>query len=448
MRRRPWAPGAVAILVVLLLLICAGAAGAAVRYAVPAGAGASPCNPTACSLQVAIEGAQDGDEVVVGPGLYSQPTTISVTKAITLGGAVGATQPTVGMKGVQFEVRNAGAIVHDLKIILTQASMARPFVLVSGTAERIVADPAGLGADACLVGDGLLRDSLCIGGLTVGGETPGAHNVTIANVTADPIVLGASSGEHLAASIVNTIAYPAPRLNTSKAGLQIDASTGGSVNVAIGNSSYNEVDTSLSTGTTFSFTPAGTNGNQTAPAQLVDPVHGDLRPLPTSPTIDAGLEEPLIGTLDVVGLPRVQPRCLGGTPIPDVGAYEFQPTEACPGTPTSGGGPAPVPPVAKKRLKIGKAKLTLDRSKGTGLLTFKVPGPGKVSVSGKGVVAAKLVARKAGKVRLPVRAKGPEATRLANTGTVKLEVLIKERLTDGTRLARLVPVSLKLRPAP
>jgi hypothetical protein len=272
--------------------------------------------------------------------------------------------------------------------------------------------------------------------------------VTIAGVTADPVLLGASEEEHLTVSIVDTIAYPAPRPNTSKAGLLIDASTGGSVDAVIRNSNFNEVDTSLSTGTAFTYTAAGTSGNQTVPPQLVDPVHGDLRPLPTSPTIDAGVADPALGAFDVLGLPRVQPRCVGGTPIPDIGAYEFQPTEACPGQPAEGGGPVPVPAVVKKRLMLGKATLKLDKSKGTGLLTFTVPGPGKVSVTGKGVVAASVTAKKAGKVRLPVRVKGRQATRLANTGTVKLGVLIKERLTDGTRLTRLVPVSLKLRLSP
>jgi hypothetical protein len=430
------------------LLLCAASAGAAVRFAAPTGAGPNPCNPTACSLKVAIDGAQDGDEVVVGPGFYAQATTISVAKAINVGGSIETTQPTVGLKGVQFEVRNPGAVVHDLRFTLTESAMARPFVMFAGTAERIVADPGGRGADACLVGDGVLRDSLCVEGLSVGGETAGAHEVTLAGVTADPVLLSASSGEQLAASIVDTIAYPAPRPFTSKAGIQIDASTGGSVTAVIRNSNFNEVETSLSTGTAFTYTAAGTNGNQIAPPQLVDPVHGDFRPLSTSPTIDAGVTDPSIGSFDVFGLPRVQPRCIGGTPIPDIGAYEFQPTEACPGRQGPASGPAPVSPVPKKQLRIGKPRLKLDKSKGTGLLTFRVPAAGKVSVSGKGVAAAALVAKKAGKVSLPVRAKGRQKGRLESTGKVKLKVLIKERLDDGTRLARKVPVTLKLRPAP
>jgi hypothetical protein len=431
---------------VAALLLFAGPAGAAVRFASPAGAGANPCNPTACSLKVAIEGAQDGDEVVVGPGLYAQPTTISVTKAIIVGGSVEMTQPTVAMKGVPFEVKNAGAIVHDLKFTLTQESMATPFVLVAGSAERIVADPAGLGAGGCFLEAGTLSDSLCIGGLTVFAGEPGNYKVVVANVTADPILLGNGAGANVDAYVVNSVALPASGLGSFKEGLLIDSGAGGSVSAVIRNSNFNAVATSLSTGKSFTVTPAGTNGNQTTPPQFVDPVHGDFRPLPTSPTIDAGVAEPVIGAFDVFGLPRVQPRCLGGTPIPDIGAYEFQPTEACPAKPEPpGGGGVTVVPVVKKKLLIGKARLKLNRTKGTGLLTFKAPGPGKASVSGKGVVVAAAAVKKAGKVSLPVRAKGRQARRLADAGRVKLGVLITERLADGTRLKRYVPVELKLR---
>ena len=428
----------------VLLLVFAAPAGAALRYADPTGVGASPCNPTACSLKVAIEGAQDGDEVLVGPGVYTQTTTISVAKAITVGGAVGM-PPTIGLQGVQFEVRNAGASIHEMRLTLTEESMARPFVLIAGSAERIVADPAGRGADACLVEDGTLRDSVCIEGLTVDGTEPGSHRSTIANVTADPILVGASTGAQLETLIVNSIAYPAPRPFTSKAGLLIDSSVGGSVNAVLRNSNFNAVDSTLSAGTAFTYTPAGTNGNQTDPPQFVDVAAGDFRQVPTSPTIDAGVAEPVIGTTDLLGLPRVQPRCFGGTPVPDIGAYEFQPTESCPGPSLPVRGGAKGGPPRRLGPAIGKVRLKLDPSKGTGVLIVGVPAAGKVSLSGKGIVAAGFTAKKAGKVRLPLRAKGPQAKRLARTGNVKLTAIVTERLGDGTRLRKVVPVTLKRR---
>lgn len=426
-----------------MLLVFVGSAGAAVRYAAPSGAGASPCNPTACSLKVAIEGAQNGDEVVVGPGVYAQSTPISVSKAITVGGT-GEVTPFVGLEGVELEVDNPGASVHDLRLTLTKVTMTRPFVLIAGSAERVIADGAGLGGGGCLVENGMLRDSVCIDGLTVEGIVPGSHQATIANVTADPIFVGASTAAHMETTIVNTIAYPAPRPNTSKAGLLIDVIAGASADAVIRNSNFNEVDSSLSAGGTFTYTPAGTNGNQTAPPLFVDFAHGDLRPLPTSPTIDAGVVEPLIGATDLLGLPRVQPRCIGGTPVPDIGAYEFQPTEVCPGGPAAGGG-ALAPIAHKKRLAIGKVRLRLDPTKGAGVLTVAVPAAGKVSLSGKGIVAAGVTAKKAGNVRLPVQAKGRQAGRLARTGKVKLTAIVTERLGDGARLRKSVPVTLRQR---
>ncbi|MBS1893800.1 MAG: hypothetical protein JST59_21075 [Actinobacteria bacterium] len=440
--------GVALVAVLALLLSVAASAGAAVRYAAPAGAGASPCNPTACSLKVAIDGAQDGDEVVVGAGTYAQATTISVAKAITVGGAVGSAPPVIGLKGVQFEVRNAGARIHDLYLTLTEASMARPFVLIAGSGERLVADSAGLGGEGCQVEDGTLSDSLCLEGLSAYGGEPGNHEATIANVTADPILLGASTGAHLDARILNSIAYPAQRPFTSKAGLLIDVSAGGSLTAVIDHSNFNEVETSLSAGTAFTYTGAGQNGNQTTPPQLVDPAGGDFRPLSTSSTIDAGLAEPVIGTTDVLGLPRIQPKCIGGTAIPDIGAYEFQPTEACPGLPSvPSTSPAPVvapTPIAVGRpLALGKVTLKLDRVHGTGTLTVAVPAAGKLSLSGKGIVATGATAKKAGKVRLPVRAKGRQAKRLARTGKVKLKGTLTERLADGTTLKKSVRVTLR-----
>jgi hypothetical protein len=384
---------------------------------------------------------------VVQPGIYSQGTSVVATKAVDIGGAIGA-PPTIGLSEAQFEVDNAGAVVHDLRLILTKEAMARPFNLLAGTAERIYSDPRGMGADGCSMEEGVLRDSICVEGLSVFAGEPGTYRSTIANVTADPILLGAVAvGAHADVTVVNSIALPSLSPFTSKAGLLIDSSAGASVDAVLRNSNYNAVDTTLSAGKQFTYTPAGTGGNQIAPPQFVDAAKGDFEQLPTSPTVDAGLAEPLIGGSDVVGGPRVQPRCIGGTPVPDIGAYELQPIEPCPSVAAGGGADAPpgapsVPPLQKQR--IGKVKVKLDRARGTASLAVAVPAAGMVSVSGKGVVRATARAKKAGVVRLTVTPKGRAAKRLREGGKVGLKALVSERLAAGSKISKVVRFTLKL----
>jgi hypothetical protein len=437
-----------ALIALVSLLIATASAGAAVRYAAPTGAGANPCNPTACSLKVAVEGAQSGDQVVVQPGTYSQGTSVVATKAVDIGGAIGA-PPTVGLSEAQFEVDNAGAVVHDLRLTLTKASMARPFNLLAGTAERIYSDPRGLGAEGCSMEEGILRDSVCVEGLSVFAGGPGTYASTIANVTADPILVGAFAvGAHADATIVNSIALPSPSPFGSKAGLLIDASAGASVDALLRNSNYNAVDATLSSGKQFTFTPAGTNGNQTAPPQFVDVANGNFEQLPTSPTVDAGLAEPSIGDTDVLGAPRVQPRCIGGTPVPDIGAYEFQPMVPCTPPAEAGSGAPVVRPgggTNPPHLAIGKVRIKLRPAAGIALVTAKVPAAGKVWSWGKGVVVHRVTAKKAGNVHLVLEAKGRQAKMLKRTRKVALEAFISERLADGTKLTWFQRLTLKLR---
>ena len=114
-----------------VLVLTAPSALAAVRYAAPTGAGASPCNPTPCSLAVAVNGANDGDQVVVAPGAYAVKTGIKVTKAIDVGGQPGAAAPSVEDTGLAVE--NPGAVLHDLRLGVAGETMARAFELRAGT---------------------------------------------------------------------------------------------------------------------------------------------------------------------------------------------------------------------------------------------------------------------------------------------------------------------------
>lgn len=70
-------------------------------------------------------------------------------------------------------------------------------------------------------------------------------------------------------------------------------------------------------------------------------------------------------------------------------------------------------------------RLSLNKRRGSAVLAVRLPGPGKLSLQGKGLVKRQRSLRRAGTVKLAVKAKGSTARRLVRRGTVKL----KARLT-------------------
>lgn len=422
------------VAVLLGALALAAPAGAAVRYAAPDGSGASPCNPTPCGLATAVSGAAGGDEVVMAPGTYTEPSGLKLEKPISLGGQPGA-PATLRTGGNALEVKSEGAVVHDLRVEPSQMTMNRPLYLFAGAVERVYADPAGLGGEGCYMEAGILRDSVCREGIFVFAEQPKTVEAYLANVTADPVVVGANPGATMNLDLLNTIALPRPGI--SESGLQIDVSTGGAVRVKARNSNYNSVSTTLSTGTDFTFTPAGTNGNQTAAPQLVDPAGGDFHQLPTSPTIGAGLGDPIAGALDLDGAPRIQGPCAGWQLI-DIGAYEFAAAPCPPVVPATG--------TVAGKVTLGKPKLL--PGKGAALLPVTVSAGGTVVLGGKGVVRRETVAHRAGTVTLLVKATGGKAKALRRRGKATLRPAVTFTPFGGTAASGSQRLTLKLhRPA-
>jgi hypothetical protein len=94
--------------------------------------------------------------------------------------------------------------------------------------------------------------------------------------------------------------------------------------------------------------------------------------------------------------------------------------------------------------------ITRNRRKGTATITAKVPNPGKLTASGKGVkgagaaVTSKVVTTP-GKVKLRIRAKGRKKRTLLRTGRVKLKVRITYTPTGGDPRIRSRKVTLKKR---
>ena len=84
---------------------------------------------------------------------------------------------------------------------------------------------------------------------------------------------------------------------------------------------------------------------------------------------------------------------------------------------------------------------------------MKVPGPGTLSVSGKGVVKQRSpwaggaslhrAVSAAGTVRILIKAKGKAKSKLTRTGKVKIKVRVTYTPTDGTPKSKTPKVKLR-----
>jgi len=107
-------------------------------------------------------------------------------------------------------------------------------------------------------------------------------------------------------------------------------------------------------------------------------------------------------------------------------------------------------PIAAATEELAFVKVTRDTKRGTAVATARVPGPGKLVLTGKGLRRISRMVVQAGEVKLVIRAYGTARRRLADTGraTVRAEPrftaaadarvrakmlkLVKRRLSRGT----------------
>lgn len=99
--------------------------------------------------------------------------------------------------------------------------------------------------------------------------------------------------------------------------------------------------------------------------------------------------------------------------------------------------------VVKATLKFGATKY--DAKKGTATLKVKVPGAGKVTVSGKEIKKTKKKAKKKGTVKLKVKATGSTAAVLAATGKAKVKAKVTFKPTSGVAVTKKKSLTLKLK---
>jgi hypothetical protein len=92
--------------------------------------------------------------------------------------------------------------------------------------------------------------------------------------------------------------------------------------------------------------------------------------------------------------------------------------------------PAPAPvPAPSNAFTLGKPKL--NKKTGTAKQPVTLPGPGEVTLTGKGVKSSSLGASAAGTVNLPVNPKGKKKRKLNSVGSAKVTVTITFTPTGG-----------------
>jgi hypothetical protein len=353
------------------------AASAAATFYARGGGGntkASCAQGDECNLQKAVKEANaagPGSSVVMVSGPEFTPSSPVLPVGIDVGGEPGAPRPTVVAPAEEeaFGILS-DANLHDVNI--TSEDSYTPLAVVEGSVERAFVESKDAGA-ACVLFNAVLIDTVCLGreadGVQMGGSSATyhayLHNVdAIGSLYGLQIYAPLEAGKENRLEATNTIAI---------GGTFDDVSVRGDVGGAqalFSNSDYASTEVNGAS-ENLRITPAGTNGNITAPPQFVAASAGDFHQLATSPTVDAGLTSSTNGELDLDRNPRAlsaHPTCDSTAGPTDIGAYELvAPVPVC-SLPPGGGGDKVVPPPPAPGTTLKRAKI--DAKAGRATFTF------------------------------------------------------------------------------
>ena len=293
----------------------ASAVGGQVWYVSSTGSGSKCTEEVPCALSIAVVEAGAGDEVLLLPGQYDLPkfSGLIIDKEISFGGAVGEPVTLETAEGSNLQVvEKAQATLHDLRI-----EGEGTLKLESGTAERIFVAHFGVHNDACELNKGTtLRNSVCwtledneedVGvsnalGITASGENQDKP-VVLRGVTAiadtktgNAIHLFSAASAHLNIDAANVIARS---VNGTDIVAEIDPKSEFSrTHLNIANSDFGEAE---SHAPETEVTPIGTNGNISGAPSFLDLAHGDFHVGGESPTLDGGISDSSVGSVDLEG---------------------------------------------------------------------------------------------------------------------------------------------------
>jgi hypothetical protein len=436
-------------------------------FTIPAGAAAVNSGDGVCSLTEAAEAANTdavdnecpagtgSDTILLTGGTYvvgnlqlgdptaNQSTTVerlgaspvtiesqTLSRVMTInGGSGGVTISGVTISGGVLNVGSAigaGIAVGGGPFTLTDSTVSGNTATGAGDSGGGIAAGTG-GGQMTLINDTISGNSATGdgGGIDFGdgaGNQLTLENVTIADNHADSDGIGGGNG----GGVARVAFAPAMTLhNTIIAG-----NSGGGAPDCVGFASGGTITRSgnLIGDPSGCAYPTPGPGDITGAVPLLGPLADNGGPTATqallagSPAIDHAVA-PCPAT-DQRGVARPQ---LAGC---DIGAFELEPAPAAgPGPPPPATGTAPPPAIApptgtaKPSGAFKFAKLKLNKAAGTATLTVSVPGPGRLVLSGKGIVGRTRNAA-AGQVKLVVAPAGALRRRLRKAGAAKVTAKI------------------------
>ncbi|MGH2959245.1 MAG: choice-of-anchor Q domain-containing protein [Solirubrobacterales bacterium] len=320
-----------------LVLLSVGTATAAERYASPGGSGTTCTQPAPCAITTAINDATSFDQVIVGNGTYGSLAAPVldiryVSNFLTIRGESPSARPTIyasnsGGSSAAF-YPGSNSTISDLDIV----SVASPTTyyglsaLFGSVVNRVSVSGTALSATCAF--DGTISNASC----SATGAGVAAIETSIGGSGSGPVGVLASDWMNVTAVSMNGIGFS----GTADSGIDFDLTIANSVfrgssndiylssdnvnfadaDINIRNSNFTYVAT-IGTGTTVTSSAAA--NNQALEPQFVNVAGGNLRPLETSPTVNAGDDSAVVGAYDAGGAARI----FG--PHVDIGAYEWAP---------------------------------------------------------------------------------------------------------------------------
>jgi hypothetical protein len=314
------------------LALPAAAAAATARFASPTGSGSACTQVAPCALLEALNVAVGGDDVTIEPGTYEEgPKFLSdQKKTLTIHGQEGAPRPVIIDTGLTTFLLEANT--SSLSYVEFDNPGTGEFGLETlgfgETVDRVIVHMLGSESVACqLVAPVTIKNSVCVvdGPKSIALEAKGFISPSVRGDTLEANGAGsigaeafAIGGGHATIALSNSIVHGAGFDLLAKA----DSNVGSEASIVADHSNY-ATESKETVGGKVSITQPGTATNQTASPLFVNAAADDFHELTGSPTIAAGFNSAVNGTLDLDG----NPRQFGGTA--DIGAYQFIPGPTC-----------------------------------------------------------------------------------------------------------------------